>query len=275
MARDAPPNQQAPPTPRTGAPLLRFTGLCKSFGDLTVLDGLDLDINRGETTVVLGPSGSGKSVMLKHAVGLLRPDAGRVEFDGQRVDTLREHKWWEIRKRVGFLFQMSALFDSMSVRENLAFPLREHTDMSRKERDDAARLALARVDLEGVEDKYPAQLSGGQRKRVGLARAIILEPELILYDEPTTGLDPLRAAGIDALINKLKDELSVTSHDLVSAQRAADRAVLLWNGVVRADGPLDTLRSSEDHIVRGFMTANDGQTTTLEALNAAEQDATA
>ncbi len=255
-------------------PLLRFEGLCKSFGDLTVLDGLDLDIMRGDTTVVLGPSGSGKSVLLKHAVGLLTPDAGRVYFDNERVDNLREHDWWPIRTRIGFLFQMAALFDSMTVRENLAFPLREHTSMSRRERDDAARLALSRVDLEGVEDTHPAQLSGGQRKRVGLARAIILEPELILYDEPTTGLDPLRAAGIDALINRLKDDMGITSlvvtHDLVSAERVGDRAVLLWDGKVRAQGQLNALRSSDDPVVKGFMTANEGGVTTLRALNAAE-----
>ncbi|GAB4555724.1 MAG: ABC transporter ATP-binding protein [Phycisphaerales bacterium] len=263
----------ADPTP-ADHPLLRFAGLRKSFGTLRVLEGLDLDIYKGQTTVVLGPSGSGKSVLLKHAVGLLEPDAGRVEFDGQRVDTLKEHEWWPVRRRIGFLFQMAALFDSMTVRENLDFPLRELTDMTRRERLEAVAVALHRVDLHDVDKKYPAQLSGGQRKRVGLARAIILEPELVLYDEPTTGLDPLRAAGIDALINKLKDELGVTSlvvtHDLVSAHRVADRAVLLWDGVVRADGTLDELRSSEDPIVSGFMTANEGKATTLKALDAAE-----
>lgn len=247
--------------PDAVTPLLRFRDLRKRFGAQRVLEGLDLDIRRGETTVVLGPSGSGKSVLLKHAVGLLRPDAGTVEFDGQRVDNLSEFRWWPIRTRVGFLFQMAALFDSMTVLENLAFPLREHTDMNRKQRTAAAATALERVDLACVQAKYPSELSGGQRKRVGLARAIILEPELILYDEPTTGLDPLRAAGIDALINKLKNELGVTSlvvtHDLTSAGRVADRAVLLWDGAVRADGTLDELRRSTDPIVHDFLHAND------------------
>jgi len=263
------------PAPRQHDPLLRFTGLCKSFGPLTVLEGLDLDVRRGETTVVLGPSGSGKSVLLKHAVGLLRPDAGEVHFDGQRVDHLREHDWWPIRRRIGFLFQMAALFDSMSVLENLTFPLREHTDMARRERYAAASRALERVDLEGVERKSPSELSGGQRKRVGLARAIILEPELILYDEPTTGLDPLRAAGIDALINKMKRELGVTSlvvtHDLGSASRLADRAVLLWDGRVRADGTLDDLQRSDDPVVHAFMNA-DSDDDVLHALDSNPAD---
>lgn len=262
--------------PTTPQPLLRFVGLHKAFGALVVLDGLDLDVRRGETTVVLGPSGSGKSVLLKHAVGLLRPDAGEVHFDGQRVDHLKEHEWWPIRKRIGFLFQMAALFDSMSVIENLTFPLREHTDLSRRERHSAASTALERVDLHAVEHKYPSELSGGQRKRVGLARAIILEPELILYDEPTTGLDPLRAAGIDALINKMKRELGVTSlvvtHDLGSTARLADRVVLLWDGRVRADGTLNQLRSSDDPVVHAFLNADSRDPEVLHALEPNPED---
>jgi phospholipid/cholesterol/gamma-HCH transport system ATP-binding protein len=263
--------QDAPAEEHDDRPLLRFRGLRKSFGPQRVLEGLDLDIRRAETTVVLGPSGSGKSVLLKHAVGLLRADAGRIDFDGDRVDRLSEHAWWPYRKRAGYLFQLAALFDSMTVEENLAFPLREHTRIPADERRRLAHQALERVDLHDVAHKFPAELSGGQRKRVGLARAIILEPELILYDEPTTGLDPVRAAGIDELINRLKRDLGVTSlvvtHDLVSTARVADRVVLLWEGRIRADGTLDELRASEDPIVKGFLTANEETPGTLSDID--------
>ncbi|MEM9083680.1 MAG: ATP-binding cassette domain-containing protein [Planctomycetota bacterium] len=225
---------------REGDVVVSFREVDKSFGDLTVFDGFSLDIERERTTVVLGPSGSGKSVMLKHIIGLLRPDAGEVWFAGTRVDQLREHEMRSIRRRVGFLFQLSALFDSMTVGQNLEFPLREHTDLSKKERADRVSRMLELVDLAGIESRMPAKLSGGQQKRVALARAVILEPEVILYDEPTTGLDPSRADGINDLIVKLQQELSVTSivvtHDLLSAERVADRAVLLFHGKVIADG---------------------------------------
>ncbi len=257
-------------------PLLQFKGVHKAFGSVPVLDGVSLDVPRGQTTVVLGPSGSGKSVLLKHAVGLLQPDAGEVHYDGLRVDTLREHQWGRVRRKIGFVFQMAALFDSMTVLENLAFPLREHTDLTSRQRKEKVHAALERVDLAGVEGKVPGELSGGQRKRVGLARAIMLEPELVLYDEPTTGLDPVRAAGIDGLINRLRADLGVTSlvvtHDLTSAQRVADRVVLLHGGVVHAVGTMDQLRSHEDPIVRRFLNAGDAKAATLGAY-AGDEDA--
>jgi phospholipid/cholesterol/gamma-HCH transport system ATP-binding protein len=242
-------------------PIVRFDRVHKAFGKLVVLDGLSLDVRRGETTVILGPSGTGKSVLLKHIVGLVRPDAGSVWFDGSRIDKLSERRFAWVRRRVGFLFQQSALFDSMTVAENLEFPLREHTTLDREARMEKVEAALERVDLAGIEAQYPAQLSGGQRKRVALARAIILEPELILYDEPTTGLDPIRAAEIDRLIVRLKTDLGVSglvvTHDLTSAERVGDRIILLHKGRVAADGTLDELRDSDDDTVQAFLSASE------------------
>lgn len=240
-----------------GKDIIRFTGVRKAFGPQVVLDGLDLAFTEGKTTVVLGPSGSGKSVMLKHIVGLLKPDAGRVEFDGTRIDTLGERELIPFRLQIGFLFQMAALFDSMSVEENISFPLVEHTRLSPAQRRDRVREALRVVDLEGVERKLPSQLSGGQRKRVGLARAIVTEPRVVLYDEPTTGLDPIRSDGINELILKLRRELGVTgivvTHDLTSARKVADRVVMLLNGKIAADGTFAQLEASPDPRVQHFL----------------------
>jgi len=237
--------------------IISLQNVHKAFGTQVVLDGFNLDIDTGKTTVVLGPSGCGKSVMLKHIVGLLGPDAGAVYFDGMRVDTTRERDMRPIRLQIGLLFQMSALFDSMDVEENIAFPLREHTKMSVDERRDRVREALRVVDMAGVERKLPSQLSGGQRKRVALARAIIIRPRVILYDEPTTGLDPIRSDGINELILKLKNEMGVTSvvvtHDLVSARKVADRVVMLHHGKVAASGTYAELEGSEDPWVRQFL----------------------
>lgn len=195
--------------------------------------------------------------MLKHIVGLLRPDSGEVYFDGQRVDNLRERDLRAVRLQVGLLFQMGALFDSMTVAENLAFPLIEHTRLSRAQRADKIAQALATVDLEGIQEKLPAQLSGGQRKRVALARAIVLEPRVVLYDEPTTGLDPIRSDGINDLIIKLKKTMGVTSlvvtHDLVSAKKVADRVVMLLNGKVAADGTYAQLERCPDPRIQHFV----------------------
>ncbi len=241
----------------TGAPIIELRDIHKAFGPQKVLAGLNLAIEPGKTTVVLGPSGSGKSVMLKHIVGLLRPDRGEVYFDGQRIDNRRERDLTEMRLQIGLVFQMSALFDSMTVEENIEFPLREHTKLTREERHERVREALATVDLPGIEHKLPAQLSGGQRKRVALARAVVLQPRVVLYDEPTTGLDPIRSDGINELILKLKNTMGVTgivvTHDLVSARKVADRCVLLLNGKVAADGTYDELENHPEARVRQFL----------------------
>lgn len=240
-----------------GAALVRFDRVSKSFGAQAVLRDLTLEIEAGATTVVLGPSGAGKSVLLKHIVGLLRPDSGEVHFAGRRVDNLSERRLREARRHIGFLFQMSALFDSMTVEENIAFPLAEHTSLTREERRERVARALATVGLEGVQPKLPAELSGGQRKRAALARAIILEPALMLYDEPTTGLDPIRSDGINELIVKLRDDLGITgivvTHDLVSARRVADRVVMLHDGRIAADGTFEALERSREEYVRRFL----------------------
>lgn len=241
----------------TSNAIISLRNVGKSFGTQVVLDGFHLDIEAGKTTVILGPSGCGKSVMLKHIVGLLSPDVGSVHFDGHRIDTIPERDMGPIRLQIGLVFQMGALFDSMNIEENVSFPLREHTKLSIDERRARVREALRVVDLAGVERKLPSQLSGGQRKRVALARAIIIRPRVILYDEPTTGLDPIRSDGINQLIIKLKDEMGVTSvvvtHDLVSAQKVADRVVMLHNGRVAASGTYDQLQRSPDPWVRQFL----------------------
>lgn len=238
-------------------PILTLRGVGKSFGAQVVLRDLNLDVVRGDNIVILGPSGTGKSVLLKLIVGLLRPDAGEIIFDGARIDQLSERALGPIRRKIGFLFQLSALFDSMTIRENLEFPLREHTSLTRTERRRRVQGALERVDLHDVERKHPAELSGGQQKRAALARAIILEPELMLYDEPTTGLDPIRADGINRLIRRLQVDLGVTgmvvTHDLASAAAVGDRVVMLDEGHVIADGSIEQLRHHEDERVRRFM----------------------
>lgn len=239
------------------APIIRVEDLHKSFGPQVVLDGVSLDFKTAETTVVMGPSGCGKSVLLKHLVGLLRPNSGAVYFDGQRIDNLRERELTPIRLQIGLLFQMSALFDSMTVAENIAFPLIEHTKLTDSQRRDRIAHALETVDMAGVEQKLPSQLSGGQRKRVALARAIVLQPRVVLYDEPTTGLDPIRSDGINELIIKLKRTMGVTSivvtHDLVSAAKVADRVVMLLGGKVAADGKYTDLERSAEPRIRHFI----------------------
>ena len=237
-------------------PIIELRGLRKAFRGQSVLQGVDLAIPSGKALVVMGPSGCGKSVMLKHLVGLLRPDAGEIRFHGERIDELNERELVPIRRRIGFLFQQAALFDSLTVRENVAFPLRE-TGQAGPDLEDRVRTTLARVGLEDALDRMPAELSGGMRKRVGLARAIVLEPEVVLYDEPTTGLDPIRANVINDLIVRLQADLAITSvvvtHDLDSAFQVADRMVLLHEGKVRIEGSPDELRTSEDPVLRSFL----------------------
>lgn len=239
------------------APIVQLKDVHKSFAHQRVLRGISLEFATGQTTVVLGPSGCGKSVMLKHIIGLLRPDTGEVWFDGSRIDELRESQLVDVRRQVGFLFQMGALFDSMSVRDNIAFPLAEHTQLTAEQIDNRVMRVLGVVGLKEVVNKMPADLSGGQRKRIALARAIVLEPKVILYDEPTTGLDPIRSDVINELILKLQRELRVTSivvtHDLASAFKVADHMVMLHEGRVCFRGTPEELRQSEDPIVRQFL----------------------
>ena len=240
----------------TKSPIVSLRGIEKTFDGRPVLRGLDLEIETGRSLVIMGPSGCGKSVLLKHIVGLLRPDSGEVRFHGQRIERMKERGLQPIRRRIGFLFQGAALFDSMTVRDNVAFPLLE-TGQAGPDLEDRVRETLDRVGLADTLDKMPAELSGGMRKRVGLARAIVLEPEMALYDEPTTGLDPIRANVINDLIVRLQRELNITSvvvtHDLDSAFQVADRMVLLHQGRVRMDGTPDVMRHTSDPVVRAFL----------------------
>ena len=245
-----------PPAPG-GDPIIRLDSIHVSFGQQHVLKGVSLDLLRGQTTVVVGPSGTGKSVLLKNIVGLIKPDKGSVTFEDQRVDRLDEISLVKVRKKIGFLFQMSALFDSMTVAENICFPLVEHTDMTLEERRERCDRVLRLVGLGGIEPKMPADLSGGQRKRVALARAIVLEPQVVLYDEPTTGLDPVRADVINELIVALSKQLGITSivvtHDMASADKIADRLVMLYDGHIVADGIPAVFYQSESELVQRFV----------------------
>jgi phospholipid/cholesterol/gamma-HCH transport system ATP-binding protein len=238
-------------------PLIEFRKISKRFGRQVVLNDVDLQIPEGQSLVIIGASGSGKSVMLKHMVGLLRPDAGEVWFDGQRIDNLPERTIAKIREQFGFLFQMGALFDSMNVEENVGFPLVEHTDKTNEEISAIVDEKLRMVGLPEVRKKMPAELSGGQRKRVALARAIALNPRIILYDEPTTGLDPIRSDVINELIIKLQRTLKVTSvvvtHDMHSAFKIADRIVMLHEAKLIFDGTPEQIRQSQEPIVRRFV----------------------
>ncbi|QNN23947.1 ABC transporter ATP-binding protein [Planctomycetales bacterium ZRK34] len=237
--------------------IIRLDGVHKSFGTLKVLQGVDLSFYRSHTTVVIGPSGCGKSVMLKHIVGLLHPDRGEVWYEDHRVDKLPETELVDIRTNFGYLFQLGALFDSMTVQQNVCFPLEEHAKMTEAERCDRCAEVLGLVGMSNTQNKFPAELSGGQRKRIALARAIALHPKVILYDEPTTGLDPIRSDTINELIIKLKDELHVSSivvtHDMTSAYKIADRIVMLYDGHIIADATPDELRNTEEPIVRAFI----------------------
>lgn len=236
---------------------MRVQSVSKRFGRLEVLRELSLSFPRGQTTVVMGPSGCGKSVMLKHLVGLLRPDSGEVWFGSVRIDALGERGLGPVRRQIGFLFQQSALFDSMNVHDNVAFPLREHGVLEPGEVDRRVKRVLHLVGLEESRDQMPAELSGGQRKRIALARAVVLEPQVVLYDEPTTGLDPIRSDIINELILKLKRELRITgivvTHDLQSAFKVGDRFILMHEGSVRFDGSADELRACTDPVVHRFL----------------------
>lgn len=241
----------------SASPFIHFDDVEKSFDGKAVLCGVQLGIPRGQTVVVLGGSGSGKSVLLRHAIGLHRPDAGRVIVDGEEITHLTEEHLLETRKKVGMLFQAGALFDSMTVLENVAYALREHTDRSEEEIRGRVREVLALVELENVEDLMPADLSGGMRKRVALARAIALAPRALLYDEPTTGLDPITANTINRLIRSLQQRLGVTSivvtHDIHSAFAVGDRMAFLSDGRILFEGTVAEARHSEEPKLKNFL----------------------
>lgn len=238
--------------------MIELVDVHKSFGRNYVLRGVSLSIKKGESVVVIGGSGSGKSVLLKHIIGLLKPDKGGVLINGEEVHTLDEKHLSEIRKKFGMLFQAAALFDSLYVWENVGFGLRRHTHLSDTEIKDIAVKKLKMVGLVGAEDLMPSELSGGMRKRVGLARAIAMEPEILLYDEPTTGLDPIMADAINELIVEMRERLNVTSiaitHDMKSAYKIADRIAMLYNGVIVGTGSSDEIQHTSDPIIRQFIT---------------------
>jgi len=240
--------------------MIDILNLHKSFNHKQVLGGVNLRINRGETMVVIGGSGSGKSVLIKHVIGLLTPDDGSVLVDGVDISHLREKDLNEFRKKYGMLFQAAALFDSLTVWENVGFGLMQHTPLSKKEIREAARRKLEMVGLKGVEDLMPSELSGGMRKRVGLARAIAMEPEIILYDEPTTGLDPIMADAINNLIIEMKKRINVTAiaitHDMVSAYKIGDRIAMLYEGKILEVGTPDEIRKSANPVVQQFITGS-------------------
>lgn len=238
--------------------MIEISDLHKSFGRKQVLDGVTLTIREGETVVIIGGSGTGKSVLLKHIIGLLEPDEGRIIVDGVDVSSVRGEELYHLRKKFGMVFQSGALFDSLTVAGNVGLPLREHTDLKEEEILEIVRDKLALVGLSGVEAQKPAELSGGMRKRVALARALVAEPEVMLYDEPTTGLDPIMADVINELILDLRKRLGntavVVTHDMASAFKIADRICMLFKGKIIWDGSPDETRGSRDPVVQQFIT---------------------
>jgi phospholipid/cholesterol/gamma-HCH transport system ATP-binding protein len=240
-------------------PVIELRRVSKSFGRQRVLDDIDLQVERNKNTVIIGRSGTGKSVLLRHIVGLLRPDRGEVHFEGERVDRLRERAWVAIRQQISFVFQLNALFDSMTVLENVAFPMTEHAAgrLNRAKINRLAAKCLEQVGLTGFEKKSPGDLSGGEKKRVALARAIALDPppKVILYDEPTAGLDPQRSDGINKLIRQMQRDFNVTgvivTHDMRSTVEVGDRVLMLWNGRFLIDGtPQEVMEAKEPHVRR-------------------------
>lgn len=241
-------------------PLIKIDSVVKSFGSQTVLNGVDLTINKGEAIVIIGQSGCGKSVLLKHLIRLLAPDSGEVFFDDQPINQLHSRDLTDVRRRFGMLFQSAALFDSLTVEENVGLGLKESRMYKKADINDIVYEKLEMVGLKESGDKYPSQLSGGMRKRVGLARAIAHNPEVILYDEPTTGLDPITAAMIDDLIVELDEKLKVTSiavtHDMKSAFKIGKRIIMLYGGKVEFDGTPDEIKVIDNPIVKQFITGS-------------------
>lgn len=240
--------------------MIKIEDLYKSFGDKKVLRGVNLGVEPGESMVVIGGSGSGKSVLIKHIIGLLKPDRGRVVIKGVDISSLKERELYEVRRNFGMLFQGAALFDSLTVWENVAFTLLRHAKISAEEARSIASAKLRLVGLSGVEDLMPSELSGGMRKRVGLARAIAHEPEIILYDEPTTGLDPIMADAINDLIIELRERLHVTSvtitHDMKSAYKIADRIAMLYEGKIIEVGSSEEIKNTSNPVVKQFITGS-------------------
>jgi phospholipid/cholesterol/gamma-HCH transport system ATP-binding protein len=238
-------------------PIIDVQGLHKSFGSNKVLTGINLEIPEGSTCVILGGSGSGKTVLMKHMIGLLKPDRGQVLVDGEDIVPFGPQELERVRRKFGMVFQGAALFDSMTVFENVAFPLREHMQLPEEQVRDIVHEKLAVVGLKNIDSRYPADLSGGMRKRVGLARAIVLDPKIVLYDEPTTGLDPITTDYVDEMILTAKKELGVTSvvisHDIASAFKVADKIAFLYQGVIVQQGPPEELRHSEVPAVKVFL----------------------
>jgi phospholipid/cholesterol/gamma-HCH transport system ATP-binding protein len=237
--------------------MIEITDIRKSLGGQPVLDGVTLNVKKGETVVVIGRSGCGKSVLLKHIIGLMHPDSGSIKVAGSEITSLRGRELYEVRKRFGMLFQGAALFDSLSVWENVGLGLIEHTDMTESEIRRRACDKLALVGLTDIEEARPAELSGGMKKRVGLARAIAMDPEVVLYDEPTTGLDPIMADSIDQLIVRTRERFGVTSivvtHDMHSAYTIAHRIAMLHEGRIYTVDAVDRIRASEDPIIHRFV----------------------
>jgi len=238
-------------------PFVFFDEVQKSFDGREVLRGLTLVIRKGEALVILGGSGTGKTVILKHIVGLLSPDEGRVFVDGKDITEYSENQLLAVRRKIGFLFQGSALFDSMSVFDNVAFPLREHTKLSESEIEKRVHEKLKLVGLEGIDWMMPDKLSGGMKRRVALARAIILEPDALLYDEPTTGLDPITTRWVSKLMRNIHENLGITSvivtHNVQSAFTVADRIAFLYRGRIKFVGTPEEIKVSGDHIVQEFL----------------------
>jgi len=231
--------------------------LKKSFGPQRVLDGVDLRVEKGESVVIIGRSGGGKSILLKHLIGLLRPDEGDVIIDGESIAGMNERQLLKVRRKFGMLFQGAALFDSLTVAENVAFVFQREGKLTEPEISKKVDQALDMVDLGGTQDKKPAELSGGMRKRVGLARAIVYEPEIVLFDEPTTGLDPIVADSIDQLIVRVREQLDVTTvavtHDMRSARRIGQRILMLYHGRIHFAGTPDEIFQSKDPLVYRFV----------------------
>jgi phospholipid/cholesterol/gamma-HCH transport system ATP-binding protein len=240
--------------------MIKVENLCNRYGSITTADNISCEFEDKKVTVILGGSGSGKSTLLKQMVGLAKPDSGRILFDGKDVTTLSKHEIYELRKQMGMLFQGSALFNSLDIYENIAFPLREHTSLSESVIKTIIKIKLEMVGLRGVERMLPTQLSGGMTKRVGLARAIVLDPKVVFYDEPTSGLDPISSGVINKLIVDLNRKLGVTSivvsHDIESSFQIADKMIILFYGNLIAQGTPEEIKNSDDPKVRQFISGS-------------------
>ena len=237
--------------------MIEVRDVTKKFGNQKVLQGVSLDIRRGEAVVIIGRSGGGKSILLKHLIGLLQPDSGTIRVDGEDITTMNERSLLRVRRKYGMLFQMAALFDSLTVEENVGFVLRRQGVESDAEIRRRVAEALEMVELPGIGHKMPSELSGGMRKRVGLARAIVYRPEIVLYDEPTTGLDPIAADNIDRLIRRVWETLHVTSiavtHDMKSARTISNRILMLHEGRIYSEGPTSEILESTDPVIYRFV----------------------